>query len=73
MKRKIIKPFLGWKSQTWYLVEVAYNEYNPIHRDLFYTGFLNGKEEGFLPVNWKMSLFMKQRLNTRTYLSVLIY
>jgi len=49
MKRKIIKPLLGWKSQTWYLVDVAYNEHNPIYRDLFYTGFLNGKEGGFLP------------------------
>lgn len=50
-KRKIIKPLFGWKPNTWYLVDVAYNEHNVIHRDLFFTGFLNGKSSGFLP--WK--------------------
>lgn len=32
-----------WKEQTYYVVEVAYSSTNPIHRSIFYSGFLNGK------------------------------
>lgn len=35
-----------WTPNTWYLVEVAFNKHNPIHRSMFYTGFLNGKNDG---------------------------
>lgn len=41
-KQEIIPPQGGWKESTWYLVEVAFNENNPVHKDLFYSGFLNG-------------------------------
>ena len=38
-----------WKSETWYLVDVSYRKTNPIHRALFFTGFLNenGKPGGY--------------------------
>lgn len=34
-----------WKAETWYLVDVSYRKTNPIHRALFYTGFLNSDEK----------------------------
>lgn len=36
----------GWKSGTFYLVEVAWNVNNPIHRAIFYSGFLDGDQPG---------------------------
>jgi len=38
-----------WKKNTWYLVDVSYRKTNPIHRALFFTGFLNsdGKPGGY--------------------------
>ena len=37
-----------WKERTWYLVDVSYSEFNPIHRALFFTGFLHdGKPGGY--------------------------
>lgn len=42
----IIGPEFGWKEQTVYLVEVSWSETNPIHRALYYSGFLNGEPEG---------------------------
>jgi hypothetical protein len=41
----ILPPKDGWQPNTVYLVEVAMHESNPIHRALFYSGFLNGKGE----------------------------
>ena len=43
IKRVIGTPTDGWKERTWYLVDVAYHADNPIHRALFFTGFLNGE------------------------------
>jgi hypothetical protein len=40
--RGIIPPEQGWEERTWYLVEVSYTCVNPVHRSLFYSGFLNG-------------------------------
>lgn len=42
----IIPPEGGWKRRSWYLVEASFNSGNPIHRRLFYTGFLNGEDSG---------------------------
>jgi len=39
----IIPPADGWKPNTLYLVKVAYNRANPIHKALFYSGFLTDK------------------------------
>jgi hypothetical protein len=47
--KQIIPPRNGWKACSWYLVDVSYNDGNPIHRQLFYTGFLNGNEKGTKP------------------------
>jgi len=40
-----------WKSETWYLIDVSYNKNNPVHRALFFTGFLN--EDG-MPGSYNM-------------------
>lgn len=38
----------GWEPQTWYLVEVAFSNNNPIHRQLFFSGFIsNGEPCGY--------------------------
>lgn len=44
--KSLVIPVGGWKEQTVYLVDVSYNASNPIHRCLFYTGFLNGPDGG---------------------------
>lgn len=41
----IFPPENGWVARAWYLVEVSYRKGNPIHKSLFYTGFLNNKGE----------------------------
>ena len=44
----VIPPEGGWQSNTLYLVDVAYFENNPIHRALFFSGFLHkGKPNGY--------------------------
>jgi hypothetical protein len=44
--KTIIAPAEGWKESTAYLVDVSFSERNPIHRALFFTGFLNGPDCG---------------------------
>lgn len=39
----IYPPKGGWEEQTWYLVEVSCRLGNPIHRSLFYSGFLDSE------------------------------
>ena len=34
-------PKNGWKEKTWYLVEVAFCNNNPVHRQVFYSGFIS--------------------------------
>lgn len=36
-------PENGWEENTFYIVDVAFSSYNIIHRAIFYTGFLDGK------------------------------
>ena len=48
-KQIIIPPRFGWREKTWYLVEVSYGTGNPIHHQLFYTGYLNGDEKRTRP------------------------
>lgn len=40
--RMLLEPEGGWKERTHYVVDVAFNEGNPIHRRILYVGFLNG-------------------------------
>jgi len=44
-----------WKSQTWYLVNVSFFKGNPIHRSLFFSGYLTNGVPGsyncFVPLN----------------------
>ena len=44
--RIIIPPPEGWEAEQYYLVNVAFNANNPVHRAIFYSGFLSGKEPG---------------------------
>ena len=43
-KKYRIPPLGGWKAHTFYLVEVSYGTGNPIHRDIFHTGFIDKGE-----------------------------
>ena len=50
---KITPPRKGWVQLTYYLVRVAFNKYNPVHRAVFFTGFLHeGIPAGYAQV-WK--------------------
>lgn len=44
----------GWKDNTFYIVEVAYEPLNMIHKAMFYTGFCDedGVPAGY---NWLMN------------------
>jgi len=44
-ERTIIPPADGWKPQTYYIVEASFSTTNPMHDYVFFSGFLNGKEE----------------------------
>ena len=44
-KQHIITNDLKFEEQSYYVVEIAMGANNPIHQDIFYTGFLNGKNE----------------------------
>ena len=47
-ERTIIAPEGGWEPRTYYVVEVASRPTNPIHRAIFYSGFLNkGEPAGY--------------------------
>ncbi len=47
-KTTIIGPSTGWKADTYYLVDAAFNKHNPVHRSIFYSGFLrDGKPDGY--------------------------
>jgi hypothetical protein len=47
-KRLIIPPAEGWKSRAYYIIEVAYSAYNPIHRCMYFSGFLSrGEPNGY--------------------------
>jgi len=41
-KKEIIPPEGGWKENTYYIVEVSFRKTNPVHRKIFYSGFLDG-------------------------------
>ena len=40
-KQTIIPPEGGWKPNTYYLVEAAFSETNPIYGYIFFTGYLD--------------------------------
>lgn len=46
LTRTIDVPEGGWKELAFYLVLVSYRPSNPIHKAIFYTGFLNDPEGG---------------------------
>ena len=47
-ERTIMPPLDGWEAQTYYVVAVAFNSNNIIHKAIFYTGFLHeGNPAGY--------------------------
>lgn len=42
-ERTIIPPPGGWEERSFYEVNIAYGANNPVHKAIFYSGFLNGK------------------------------
>ena len=44
--KQIIPPVEGWEEHTLYLVEVAFNDQNPVHLAFLEIGFLNGPDGG---------------------------
>lgn len=48
-EKTVIAPEGGWRASTYYVVDVAYSKTNPIHRAIFYSGFLNGNSAGTEP------------------------
>lgn len=48
--KRTISPKEGWKSETYYIVEVAFGPGNPVHTKIFYSGFvdkINGMPGGY--------------------------
>lgn len=45
-KCEIQRPRGGWEERCYYLVDVSYGPSNPIHRAIFFTGFLDDGEPG---------------------------
>ncbi len=41
-RKEIIPPKGGWEEKAYYMVEVAYTQFNVIHRGILYAQFLNG-------------------------------
>ncbi len=37
-------PLEGWTENTYYVVDVAFNKDNPIHRSILYVGFTHQKQ-----------------------------
>lgn len=44
-KRTVIPPEGGWKRNSYYVVDVAWNSANPVHRAIFCCGLLNDRGE----------------------------
>jgi hypothetical protein len=38
-EKNIIAPAGGWEPSTFYVVDVAFNSTNVVHRSIFYSGF----------------------------------
>lgn len=51
-KRTFIGPAEGWEAHAVYLVAVAYNKNNPVHRALLHVGFLKDSPSGKVPGNY---------------------
>lgn len=72
VKKLIIPPESGWEEHTLYYVEVAFNRGNPIHKSLFFSGFLsrNGEPAQYSQL-WNPSYEQTYKLSDIFYLKVL--
>ena len=39
-------PIGGWKNNTYYIVDVQFSQTNPIHRKIFYSGYITNEIPG---------------------------
>ena len=48
-KGTVIEPEGGWLERRYYIVYAAFSAFNPIHRYIFFTGFLDssGRPNGY--------------------------
>lgn len=71
-KRTIEKPKTGWKECAYYAVDIAFNRFNPVHRAIFYTGFLDkkGLPAGYNQV-WNPTGDNGRNINDLYYLKVI--
>lgn len=73
-KCELIAPEGGWIERMWYVVDVSYRHGNPIHKSLFYTGFLDDKDgtpagyNGLVPLNGPSFEEMPKMWNQVRYL-----
>ena len=58
-ERTIITLEGGWEEREYYLVDVAFSEFNVIHRTIFYTGFLNNR----VPAGYNQFWFQEDIMN----------
>jgi hypothetical protein len=68
-KRSIIPPIDGWKRDSYYIVDVSFCKANPIHRKIFYVGFVDSNGN---PSSYNM-FFSQDRLTIKDvfYLKVI--
>lgn len=64
-------PYGGWRSNHVYLVEVAFNKNNPIHKALFYAGFISDGIPGSYNTLWNPT-YDKIEYKDIFYMKVLI-
>lgn len=67
----ILGPKDGWKEQRFYLVELAYSRYNPIHRSIFFSGFLNKGKPGAYNCIFNPTYNGMYRINDLHYLKII--
>ena len=77
-ERTIIPPVDGWRPLTYYIVEAAFSTTNPMHDYIFFTGFLNGRDntpggynhfdntDDYLEIRQAHYLKVKDELATKT-------
>ena len=45
--RLVLPPKQGWKANTLYLVQVAIHQHNPIHEAIFFSGWLDDRQQPY--------------------------
>ena len=67
----IVPPEEGWKENTLYAVEVSFNGGNPIHKAVFYSGFLKEGNPAQYSQVWNPTYEHGYSLSRLRYMKVL--